>query len=226
MRRGVILWMVLALGLVLGAAMTFVLRSASSFGDGPDPVSVADASLVAMQEQARLTPFSAQFVAVVTSRQQRFGLAAERTLIMPGTVRYELDLARLGRRDLAWDAATRTLRVTLPPLQLSRPQVDVARMRQYGPNSLLTRLTSAEERLEAANLQAGQRELIRQARQPLPTRLARDAAKQAVARSFALPLQAAGVDARVEARFADEPVRDPSVLDRSRSIEEVLAERR
>ena len=225
MRRGVILWVVLALGLVLGAAVTFALRSASPFGAGPDPVSVADASLVAMREQARLTPFSAQFVAVVTSRQQRFGLAAERTLIMPGIVRYELDLARLGRRDLSWDAATRTLRVTLPPLELSRPQVDVGRMRQYGPNSLLTRLTTAEERLEAANLEAGQSELIRQARQPLPMRLAREAAKQAVARSFALPLQAAGVDARVEARFADEPVRDPSVLDRSRSIGEVLAER-
>jgi hypothetical protein len=56
-------------------------------------------------------------------------------------------------------------------------------------------------------------------------RLARDAAKRAVARSFAMPLRAAGIEANVEVRFAGEAGGDPSYLDRSRRIEDVLNER-
>ena len=86
-------------------------------------------------------------------------------------------------------------------------------------------LTDAENRLDQVNRQRGQQELVRQAREPLPMRLARDAAKRAVARSFAMPLRAAGVEANVAVRFADEPGQDGSYLDRSRRIEEVLGER-
>jgi hypothetical protein len=56
-------------------------------------------------------------------------------------------------------------------------------------------------------------------------RLARDAAKRAVERSFAMPLRAAGIEAQVEVRFADEARQDPSYLDRSRRPEDVLKER-
>ena len=66
----------------------------------PDPVTVAAASLQAVREQAVLTPFAARFVAVVTSEQHRFGLSAKKTLIMPGLVRYEIDLAAMRQRDL------------------------------------------------------------------------------------------------------------------------------
>ena len=60
-----------------------------------------------MRAQNRLVPFVARFVSVTSSRQEKFGLAAERTLILPGDVRYELDLAKLERDDVAWDAAAR-----------------------------------------------------------------------------------------------------------------------
>ena len=59
----------------------------------------------------------------------------------------------------------------------------------------------------------------------VPMRLAREAGRQAVERSFALPLQAAGFDnAKVVARYPTEgsPVTEP--LDRSRSYNEVLEE--
>ena len=59
----------------------------------------------------------------------------------------------------------------------------------------------------------------------MPLKLARDAAKRAVERSFAMPLKAAGIDATVVTRFRDEPSPDPSQLDRSRPMEEVLKER-
>jgi hypothetical protein len=170
----------------------------------PDPVTVATASLQAMREQAVLVPFAARFVAVVTSEQHRFGFAAKKTLIMPGNVRYELDLAALRQRELAWDAATRTLTVTLPPLRVSAPEVDLQRTQAYGEGGVLMALTDVGSDLDAANKAAGQAELVRQARDPLPMRLARDAARNAIARSFAMPLKAAGIDANVNARFSDE----------------------
>lgn len=170
----------------------------------PDPATVAAASLQAVREQAVLTPFAARFVAVVTSEQHRFGLAARRTLIVPGLVRYELDLAAMRQRDLAWNAATRTLTVTLPPIAVSAPAVDLRQVQQYGQGGVLMALTDAEATLDAANRTAGQAELVRQARAALPMKLARDAARTAVARGFAMPLKAAGIDATVVARFSGE----------------------
>jgi hypothetical protein len=170
----------------------------------PDPVTIATASLQAVREQAVLTPFAARFVAVVTSEQHRFGFSAKRTLIMPGLVRYELDLAALSQRDLAWNAATRTLTVTLPPLRLSQPQVDITQIRTYGEGGVLLALTDIGTVLDDTNKAAGQAELVRQARDALPMRLARDAARNAIARSFVMPLKAAGLDATVTAKFAGE----------------------
>ena len=170
----------------------------------PDPVTVASASLQAVREQAVLVPFAARFVAVVTSEQRRFGLSAKKTLIMPGLVRYELDLAALRQRDLSWDAAARTLTVTLPPLRVSTPQVDLQGIQTYGEGGVLMALTDVSTTLDAANKVAGQAELMRQAKDPLPVRLARDAARNAVERSFAMPLKAAGIEATVMARFRGE----------------------
>jgi hypothetical protein len=112
----------------------------------------------------------------------------------------------------------------LPPLEVTQPQINLTEIKEYGGESVLTALTDAEQELDAANRRRGQQELVRQAREPLPMRLARDAARRAVERSFALPLRAAGLDAQVLVRFADEPNADPSRLDRSRRIEEVVGQ--
>jgi hypothetical protein len=213
------------IGLIIGAVLVGSLRLSNLFGRGPDPETVATASLESMREQARLTPFAARFVAVVTSTQSRFGLSAKKTLIMPGMVRYEIDLAKLQQRDLAWDAAAKKLTVTLPPLEVSRPEINLNELQEYDSGGVLMALTESEDRLDAANRQRGQQELVRQARAGLPMRLARDAAKRAVERSFAMPLKAAGIDAEVSVRFADEGPQDASYMDRSRRMEDVLKER-
>jgi ABC-type amino acid transport substrate-binding protein len=222
-KRGVVLAALLA-GLILGALAVVGLRLSNPFA-GPDPETVAAASLQSMREQSRLVPFAARFVAVVTSTQSRFGLKAEKTLIMPGLVRYELDLAKLQQDDLAWDEAAKTLTVTLPPLEVSGPEIDLRQIREYSGGGLLLSLTDAETVLDSANRSRGQQELVRQAREPVPMRLARDAAVRAVGRSCALPLRAAGIDANVEVRFAD-ATSEPSFLDRSRPIEDVLNEQK
>ena len=170
----------------------------------PDATSVSRATLEAVRAQDKLTPFAARFVAVVTSEQHRFGLSARKTLIMPGLVRYSLDLAKLRDRDLKWDATTKTLAVTLPAIETEGPEVDLTATREYGDGGVLIALTDAAQDLDAANRKAGQAELLKQARDPVPMRLARDAAREAIQRSFALPLKAAGQDAAVTAKFAGE----------------------
>ena len=89
----------LLLGLLVGGALDIGKRL---FG-GPDPETVASSALQSMRAQNRLVPFVARYVSVVSSRQERFGglVSSERTLILPGDVRYELDLAKLEPRGRA-----------------------------------------------------------------------------------------------------------------------------
>ena len=171
----------------------------------PPPETIVSASLEGLREQNRLSAFAANYVAVVTSTQSRFGLSAQKTLIVPGLVRYEVDLSRLQKQDVRWDAQAHQLFVVLPPIEAIGPQIDITRMREYDGGGLLMRLTDAGKTLEAANRRAGQAELLRQASAPLPLQMAKDATRRAIARSFAFPLHAAGLDATVRVRFPDEP---------------------
>ena len=214
------------LGIVLGILIAgfLALRWVGSWFDAPAPTTIAQASLQSMREQQRLTTLTARYVAVVTSTQTRAGgaLEAKKTLILPGDVRYDVDLAALRQENLRWDEATRTLSVTLPPIEISEPAVDLNAVQEIRNNSLLFTLTDAERVLDAANREAALRSLTQQAQQPLPVRTARDSAKRAIARAFAMPLRAAGVEANVEVRFADEPRQEPSYLDRSTPMNEVV----
>ncbi|WP_260580641.1 DUF4230 domain-containing protein [Sphingopyxis sp. PET50] len=189
--------------LVLGVAVFLGWRAWHDWQRGYDPETVVAASLQGLQEQNVLVPFTARYVAVVTSTQSRLGLEAKKTLIMPGTVRYELDLAKLKPSDLDWDAASNSLTVTLPPLRLAGPEIDIDAISEFRDGVILLTLTDAERILDAANRKAAQEELIRQAKGATPMRLARTAARNAVEQSFAMPLKAAGIDAKVTARFAD-----------------------
>ena len=168
------------------------------------PETIASASLQGMREQNRLSAFAASYTAVVTSEQRRFGLSAKKTLIMQGLVRYEVDMAKLDEDDVRWDAASKTLSVRVPPIEVAPPQIDLKTMQEYGESGILRTLTDADAVLDSANRSRGQAELVRQAKGPIPMRLARDAFKRAIAQNFEAPLRAAGMDAKVTAFFADE----------------------
>ena len=187
---------------ILALALFFGWRAWQDWQSGYDPETVVAASLQGLQEQNVLVPFTARYVAVVTSTQSRLGLSAKKTMIMPGTVRYELDLGKLKQSDLDWDAATNSLTVTLPPLRLAGPEIDIDAISEYRDGEILLALTDAERTLDAANRKRAQEELIAQAKGPTPMRLAQGAARTAVEQSFAMPLKAAGIDAKVTARFA------------------------
>ncbi len=195
----------LAAAALLLIAVWWAVAAWQDWQKGYDPETVVAASLQGLQEQNVLVPFTARYVAVVTSTQSRMGLSAKKTLIMPGTVRYELDLGKLRQSDLDWDAATSALTVTLPPLRLAGPEIDIDAISEYRDGEILLTLTDAERTLDAANRKRAQEELIAQAKGATPMRLAQGAARTAVEQSFAMPLKAAGIDAKVTARFADAP---------------------
>jgi hypothetical protein len=200
MKRFRLAAILIAILVVLGAGLWWLERYTDRQIDG-SVETIATASLQGLREQARLTPFVARFVAVTTSEQSRFGLHAKQTMILPGLVRYELDLNQITARDLSWDEASKTLTVYLPPMIVTGPQVDLAGMQVYDGGGILMALTDAEKTLDAANKSRGQRELLLQARSAVPMKLARDAAANAIERSFAMPLRAAGIEARVTAQF-------------------------
>ncbi len=211
--------------LLLGALLGFLLRP-SSAPPSADPIAVAHASLLSLRDQGRLPVFTARFAAMATASESRMGLTARQTLIMPGTVRYSLDLTRLRRQSLAWDEPTRTLTVTLPPLEISGPNIDLNEVQEYSEGGILMALTDAERTLDQANRRSAQDELMRQARERTPMGLARNAAMRMVARSFALPLRASGIDASVAVRFIDPAGREEAFfLDRPRRIDEAVRDR-
>src|SRR3954465_10232432 len=111
----------LALGVLLGVTTGIAVRI---FG-GPNPKTIASASLESMRAQNRLIAFTARYVSVTTSTESRLGFSAKRTLILPGDVRYELDLSKLRPSDVTWDKATSTLRVRLPEIEIAGPDVDL-----------------------------------------------------------------------------------------------------
>ncbi len=214
------------IALLLGFLVGGIADIGKRLFGGPDPESVVSSSLESMRAQNRLVPFVARFVSVTSSRQEKFGLSAERTLILPGTVRYELDLAKLDRDDLAWDEASKTLTVRLPEIEIAGPEVDLKAAREYGSGGILSAISDAEGQLDDANRGLAVVDLRKQAAAPTPMRLAREAARDAVERSFAMPLNAAGIeDVQVVARFASE-ADDPSYLDRSATYNEAIAEAR
>jgi len=213
------------IALLLGALLGWALRP------GPVPTAldgnaVAQRTLLSVRDQGRLTSFSARFVAVVSATETRLGLTARKTLIMPGDVRYSVDLGRLSRHSLAWDEPTRTLTVTLPPLEISGPEIDLNQVREYSEGGILMALTEAERTLDQANRRSAQDELMRQARDRTPTSQARNAAMRHVARTFAMPLRAAGIDASVAVRFVDPSGREEAFfLDRPRRVDEAVRDR-
>lgn len=213
----------LLLGLVIGVSGGIADRI---FG-GPNPKTIATSSLESMRAQNRLVAFSARYVSVVTSDKPMLGglMRAQRTLILPGDVRYELDLSKLEPKDVTWDASSHTLRVALPELEVAGPDVDINAVKEYGSGGVLSSLTNAGQALDQVNRGKAVTDLRQQATSAVPMRLARQAARAAVERSFAMPLAAAGFnDVKVVARFPTEGSTDPSYLDLSTPYEEAIKE--
>lgn len=212
-----------AVALVLGVLLGMTTGIADRIFGGPNPKTIASSSLESMRVQNRLIAFVARYVSVTTSETSRFGFSTKRTLILPGDVRYELDLSKLQPNDVAWDNSSKTLNVKLPEVEIAGPDVDLSAAQEYGEGGIVSALTNSDETLDHANRARAVADLRKQAQGAVPMRLAREAARQAVQRSFAMPLTAAGFkDVKVVARFPTEGTTDPSYLDLSTPYEEAI----
>ncbi len=143
----------IVVALILGVLLGVTTGIADRIFGGPNPKTIASASLESMRAQNRLTVFAARYVSVVTSQQQRLGglINSERTLILPGDVRYELDLAQLQPKDVSWDGSSHTLTVKLPEIEVAGPDIDINSVKEYGGGGVLSALTDANEQLDQTN---------------------------------------------------------------------------
>jgi hypothetical protein len=213
--------------LILGVMLGVTTGIADRIFGGPNPKTIATASLESMRAQNRLIAFVARYVSVVSSQESQLGglVSSERTLVLPGDVRYELDLSKLQSNDVTWDASTHTLQVKLPEVEIAGPDVDLTAAREFGAGGVLSALTNANQQLDQANRAKAVADLRQQAQGAVPMRLAHQAAREAVERSFGMPLLAAGFkDVKVVARFPTEGSDEPSYLDLSTPYEEAIKE--
>ncbi len=213
----------LVLGVLVGVSTGIVDRI---FG-GANPETIATASLQSMRAENRLTVFAARYVSVVTSQVQRLGglVNAERTLILPGDVRYELDMSSLQPKDVSWDGSSRTLTVRLPEIDVAGPDIDINAVKEYGGGGVLSALTDTNQQLDQNNRARAVADLRKQATAAVPMQLARQSARAAVERCFAMPLVAAGFkDVTVVARFPPDGNDVPSYIDTSTPYEDAIKE--
>lgn len=170
--------------------------------DHGDPIAT---SLTAFEKANRLTVFSAQLAPVVSAEDERgYGLLKSRQVaVIPARVDYTLDLAQLDAKRFKWDEAGKALTVTLPPLVISKPNLDEARAQYLREGIWIT--GPAQAKLTRDNTLLAERQAAEQAANPQLLEMARGAAKQAVAQNLAVPLQTAGYsEVTVTVRFDGE----------------------
>lgn len=172
--------------------------------DHGDPLAT---SLVAFERQNRLTVFSAQLSPVVASEDSRFfgAVRSRQVAVIPARVDYTLDLSEMDASRLSWDEATDTLDVRLPPLRMTRPNLDEGRAQYLREGIWISR--DAQDNLTRANTRLAEQQALEQAASPVLTGLARSAARDAIRQNLAIPLQVAGYgNVTVNVRFDGEAV--------------------
>ena len=192
-------WLLFGLALAVAA---WALWQAYGPKDEADPLAT---SLVALEKQNRLTVFSAQLSPVVASNEEQlFGLVRTRQIaVIPARVDYTLDLSAMGRDRLTWNEKARRLDVRLPPISVSRPNLDEGRAQYLREGVWISRTT--QDRLTRDNTLMAERQARIAAANPVLLDLARASARDAVRQNLAIPLQVAGFgEVTVAVRFDGE----------------------
>lgn len=187
------------------AAVAWLGWRAFFYSEEGDPVASA---MLAFEKQNSLNVFSSRFEVVAESTDSRgvMGidlLKSRQATIIPADVTYRLDLAGMDRDAFAWDAASETLSVVLPPLRISRPNLDEGQARVFTEGNWVT--ANAQRDLSRNNSLQAERKAAVFAKNPEILALARQAAKDAIRQNLAIPLQVAGYgDVKVTVRFEGE----------------------
>jgi len=175
--------------------------------DHGDPIA---ASLLAFEKQDRLTVFSAQLAPVVSADDVRmFGVLKSRQIaVIPARVDYTIDLEKMDKSRMVWDEKAQRLAVTLPPLELSKPNLDEAHAQYLREGVWIT--GDAQAKLTRDNTLVAERMAGDQARNPVLLDLAKEAGRGAMRQNLAIPLQVAGYgNVTVEVHFDGEQTPQP-----------------
>jgi hypothetical protein len=162
-------------------------------------------SLMAMEKANRLTVFSAQLAPVVSADDVRlFGMLESRQIaVIPARVDYMLDLSKMGQDEMLWDAEAQRLTVTLPPIMLSKPNLDEGNAQYLREGVWIGR--EAQSKLTRDNTLLAEKQAAEQAKSPVLLEIAKGAAKDAVRQNLEIPLRAAGYgNVSVTVRFEGE----------------------
>lgn len=196
------IFLALVAALCLLAALYFGWR-AYFYQEEGDPVASAMQTFEKQNDLIVLT-YRSQVVAesVIKGPMGVSVLDRRQVIIIPAMVEYRIEFSGVGPSDMVWDKQAQLLTVTLPDLRTSQPNLDEARARAF-TNGLWVSRDDAQE-LARKNSQIAERKAVEYAKEPEILAIARNAAREAVRRNLAMPLQVAGYEsARVEVRFAD-----------------------
>lgn len=199
-RRSTLPWVLFVIALALAAWALWRLNEPDAPGD---PLAT---SLAAFEKQNRLTVFSAQLSPVVANDDSSFlGLVkSHQVAVIPARVDYAIDLSQMDRSRLSWDGEAQRLDVRLPPLQISRPNLDEGRAQYLREGVWITR--GVQDKLTRDNTRAAEAQARQGATNPVLIDLARAAAKDAIRQNLAIPLEVAGFGkVSVTVRFDGEP---------------------
>ena len=195
-RLSMLPWGLFLLAMAVAAYLAWRLWQPEDIGD---PLTT---SLVAFEKQNKLTVFSAELAPVVSSNDSRmFGLVnSKQVAVIPARVDYTVNLAGIGRDRLKWNAQEQTLGIRLPPLTVSRPNLDEARAQYLRDGIWISR--EAQAKLTRDNTRLAEAQAVQQAANPVLMDLARQAAREAISQNLSIPLQVAGyTKARVVVTF-------------------------
>ena len=154
----------------------------------------------------------------------RFLRSAQKATL-PYSVAYQLDLSQLDTSDYRWDADDRVLRVTIPDVVPTAPNIDETKRKTLATDGMFVTREAYDNLNRRAALLAT-RAAAAEAKKPVHLEAARANARKTVANLLQTPLSVAGLgDVRVEVAFPFDAVRSSEHWDVGPSIAEVLAQK-
>ncbi len=173
--------------------------------DCPGPLVVARAALKEQKREQQLLVSSIRFDASAVTEEPLFMarpdgvpdllwqlISTRKSVRVPVTIDYVVDLGGMADTDLSWDEAGQTLTVRRPAITLRGPQIAGIAAKVEVSNGFVLWVSGAEEKLTETALAALTANAEEAARRDKPMAQANADADRSVARTFELPLRAAG----------------------------------
>lgn len=184
-----------------GALSDTQVRSAGMFSQQTERVLAATVSNLQAENKLIVYQYTGD-VRVAAEKSDLGGLLkTSQELTVPATVSYFVDMSKLTLEDVAFDPATRTVRVKLPPLMIADPAFQPERARAAN-GGLLTLNADVVQDLNRVNYRSARKAFVAQAQQKQVVDLARDQARKNVEAYFGIPLRVVGSpDIKVTASF-------------------------